>query len=277
MTRNDPLARRHEARASVWTSVWQQVCALCPAVPRAARLWQQAAFARPNPAKARAGIMFDSAQSLASGATDRGPWIDTAVNTPTSAARFLLWVDAVGGFFVCLGNETRLGQAVPGSTVELPLVADLSRHHATIRRDEEGYTIEPLRDVRLNHHKIDAVSWLTDGNLIEVGPALQLRFRRPHPLSATARLDFVTNHRTQPSAASVLLMADTCVLGPGENSHVVCRAWPHDVVLHRQQGRLFCRSASPVEIDGHRYAEGGPLTLRSRVIGEDFSFSLEEI
>jgi FHA domain len=221
--------------------------------------------------------MFDSAQSLTSGSTGRAPWIDTAVNSPTSGTRLLLWVDAVGGFFVCQGNEIRLGQAVPDATVEVPLLADLSRHHATIRRDEEGYTIEPLRDVRLNHDRIKSVSWINDGSLIELGPALQMRFRRPHPLSATARLDFVSNHRTQPSAAAILLMADTCVLGPGEGNHVVCRSWPHEVVLHRQHGGLVCRSATPVEIDGRRYTQGGPLTLRSRVIGEDFSFSLEEI
>lgn len=196
---------------------------------------------------------------------------------PGSKTRMLLWVDAVGGFFVCLGSEVRLGQAVPDSQVELPMLADLSRHHATIRRDEEGYTIEPVRDVRLNHHRLEATSWLNDGSLIELGPALQLRFSRPHPLSATARLDFVSNHRTQPSAAAVILMADTCVLGPGAQNHVVCRQLTHDVVLYRQHGSLYCRSAGPLEIDGKWYEQQGPLTPRSHVAGEHFSFGLEEI
>ena len=205
------------------------------------------------------------------------PWTENAVNNAASKSRLLLWVDAVGGFFVCPGAEVRLGQAVPDSTVDVPLLADLSRHHATIRRDEEGYTIEPVRDVRLNHQRISTVSWLNDGSLIELGPALRLRFSRPHPLSATARLDYASNHRTQPSSSAVLLMADTCVLGPSPTDHVVCRAWPHDVVLYRQHGGLYCSSATPLEVDGTRYENRAPLNLQSHVSGEGFSFSLEEI
>lgn len=204
--------------------------------------------------------------------TDSSP-----VNNAVSKSRFVLWVDAVGGFLTCLASEVRIGQAVPDCTVEIPLLADLSRHHATIRRDEEGYTLDPTRETWLNHQKITSVSWLNDGSLMEFGPALKMRFNRPHPLSATARLDYVSNHRTQPSSSAVLLMADTCVLGPGPNNHIVCRHWPHDVVLHRQQGVLVCRSATPFEVDGKRYEQKAPLSLHSRVTGEGFSFSLEEI
>ncbi len=186
------------------------------------------------------------------------PWIESAVKNPASNARLLLWVDAVGGFLVCQGNEIRLGQAVPGSPIELPLLADLSRHHATIRRDEEGYTVEPLREVWLNDHQIDATSWLADGSLLQLGRALKLRFSRPHPLSATARLDFLNHHRTQPSASAVLLMADTCVLGPGPKSHVVCRDWPHEVVLHRQHGGLYCRGPGALEVDGKVFPATSP-------------------
>jgi hypothetical protein len=75
----------------------------------------------------------------------------------------------------------------------------------------------------------------------------------------------------------VLLMADTCILGPGPGNHVVCRHWPHDVVLHRQHGGLYCRSATPVVVDTKRYDQRAPLGLHSRVDGEGFSFSLEEI
>ncbi len=221
--------------------------------------------------------MFDSTHPVSSQSADCVPWIRNAVNNAAAKSRLLLWVDAVGGFFVCPGNEIHLGQAVPDSTIDLPLLADLSRHHATIRRDEEGYTIEPLRDVRLNHERITATSWINDGSLIELGPALRMRFTRPHPLSATARLDFVSHHRTQPSSSAVLLMADTCILGPSAQNHVVCREWPHDVVLHRQHGGLYCTSAAQLEVDGTRHRGRAPLNMHSHVAGEGFSFSLEEI
>lgn len=222
-------------------------------------------------------MMFNTSGSLSNDSAAGCNWIERAVKPPVSKSRLLLWVDAVGGFFVCLGTEIRLGQAVPGSTVEVPLLADLSRHHATIRRDEEGYTIEPVRDVRVNHQRIEAISWLADGCTIELGPALRMRFSRPHPLSATARLDFLSNHRTQPSAAAILLMADTCVLGPESQNHVVCRHWKHDVVLHRQHGELHCRTSGTFEVDGKSHKQQALLTSQSHVEGEEFSFSLEEI
>jgi hypothetical protein len=261
----------------MWSTAWQYIRGTWPAVERAADAWRRMARSRDRGSEAGNQIMFDSARPMMTDSTACGPWIDRTVSNPSTKTRLLLWVDAVGGFFVCQGSEIRLGQAVPDATVEVPLLADLSRHHATIRRDEEGYTIEPVRDTWLNHQKIDSVHWINDGSLIALGPALRMRFSRPHPLSATARLDFISNHRTQPSSSSVLLMADTCVLGPGTSSHVVCRDWPHDVVLHRQHGGLVCRSATPFEVDGRRYDGSAPLTLRSRVSGDQFSFSLEEI
>jgi hypothetical protein len=214
---------------------------------------------------------------LSAAQADYVPWTENAVNPAAAKSRLLLWVDAVGGFFVCLGGEVRLGQAVPGGMIDLPLLADLSRHHATFRRDEEGYTIEPVRDVRLNGEPITTTSWINDGSLIELGPALKLRFSRPHPLSATARLDYVSHHRTQPSSSAVLLMADTLILGPGAGNHVVCRNWPHDLVLHRQHGGLYCTSSTSLEVDGQVYTSRAPLTANSHVAGEGFSFSLEEI
>jgi hypothetical protein len=221
--------------------------------------------------------MINSARPVPTNPADWLPWTENAVNNPVPKSRLLLWIDAVGGFLVCLGNQVQLGQAVPDSTVDVPLLADLSRHHATIRRDEEGYTIEPVRDVWLNGERITTNSWINDGSLIKLGPALEMRFRRPHPLSSTARLDFVSHHRSQPSSSAVLLMADTCVLGPAAQNHVVCRYWPHDVVLHRRHGGLYCASPTPIEVDGRRYTERAALNLHSRVDGEGFSFSLEEI
>ena len=214
--------------------------------------------------------MFSSAGPLSTDSAGGVQWTPSAVKNAVCKSRWLLWVDAVGGFFVCQGAEVRLGQATPDSDVELPLLADLSRHHATIRRDDEGYTIEPLRDVWVDGRRIETATWLNDGCTIRLGGALVMRFSRPHPLSATARLDFLSHHRTQPSATAVLLMADTCVLGPAATSHVVCRHWPHEVVLHRQHGGLFCRSATPLEIDGVRYqqprAADGQIAGRRRPI-----------
>jgi hypothetical protein len=103
-----------------------------------------------------------------------------------------------------------------------------------------------------------------------------MRFRRPHALSATARLEFVSHHRTQPAADAILLMGETCVLGPGASSHVVCRDWPHDVIIYRHDGQLHVRGEGTLEIDGAPHEGRGPVAMGSQVIGADFSLSLEK-
>src|SRR5205085_2531714 len=65
-------------------------------------------------------------------------------------SQYLLWIDGVGGFLVCLSHRVTLGQANPESVVDIPLLADVSRHHATIQRDPEGCFLEAIRKVQVN-------------------------------------------------------------------------------------------------------------------------------
>ena len=181
--------------------------------------------------------------------------------------RFLLWVDTVGGYWVCLGDEILLGQPVGLGQVDVPILGDLSNRHARIRRDGEGYLIEAIREVRIDGHRVADFVPLDDGNLIQLGPKVKLAFRRPHALSATARLDFVSHHRTQPSADAILLMADTCILGPKPNNHVVCRKWRDEVVLYRHENKLFCRGPGLLDIDGREHRQKGPINRNSRISG----------
>lgn len=202
--------------------------------------------------------------SLASAAEPTGP-------------RFVLWVDAVGGYLVCQGPEVSLGQPVPGYYVDVPILGDLSRLHAKIRRDGEGYLLEPIRQTRLNGRLLTQVTPLADGNLIELGSGVRLVFRRPHPLSTTARLDIASRHRTQPAVDGVILMGDTCVLGPGANSHVRCPDWTEEVVLAGRGEQLVCRAPGRFTIDGTDVEQRGPLKPTSHVAGGDFSLSLEKV
>ncbi len=48
-------------------------------------------------------------------------------------------------------------------------------------------------------------------------------------------------------------------------------------MLYRADERLFCRSSCPLEIDGIRCRDRGPVTFHSRIAGEGFAFSLEAI
>jgi FHA domain len=192
--------------------------------------------------------------------------------------RFLLWIDSVGGFWVCTSDAVTLGQPGGGCEVDVPILGDLSRRHALIRRDGEGYLIEAIREVRVNGRPTEPVASLVDGSTIELGQGVRLAFRRPNPLSATARLDFASRHRTQPRSDAVLLMADACVLGPRPRSHVVCPSWPHELILYRHDSQLYCRTRGPLEIDGVRCVDrGGPLRPNSRIVCEQYSLSLEAV
>ncbi len=194
-----------------------------------------------------------------------------------SAPRFLLWVDAVGGYLVCLANEVVIGQALPDSQVDIPILGDLSREHARIRRDREDYLIDPIADVRIRGKKIGATALLVDGDDIELGKGVTFRFRKPHPLSASAILELTSRHRTQPWADGVLLMAESCVLGPNRANHVVCRDWNEDLVLFQQEDGLYCRGMNALQIDGQNCDGFGRVSYNSRITGNDFSMSLEEI
>jgi hypothetical protein len=197
--------------------------------------------------------------------------------------RALLWIDAVGGFLVCLDDCIVLGQppagdhASGGARIAVPILADLSRRHAAIRREAGAYILEPLGRTLVDGREIKAPFVLSDNQLIQLGDNVRVRFTRPHALSATARLTIESHHKTQPSADAVLLMADSCVLGPNRHCHVRCRDWQSDVVVFRQDDRLFCRASEPLTIDG--VAADGENEIQSgvRVEGEEFSFTWETV
>ena len=201
---------------------------------------------------------------------------DPVRSTPPGPGRFLLWVDAVGGYLVSAADVVTIGQPEPGPGVEIPIQGDLSGRHARICRDGEGYVIEPRRPVVVGKRFVHDRTNLVDGTILELG-SVRLRFRIPHPLSASARLEILGGHRLLPAGDAVLLMAESLVLGPEPTSHVVCPNWSGRLVLFRQEGQLCCRSEGEFEVDGVTRRNRGSLTTDSRIQGEDFSLSLESV
>lgn len=195
-----------------------------------------------------------------------------ATNPPD---RRMMWVDAVGGFLVCLDDEILIGQPTPGSNIALPILADLSRRHAVLRREGGAYTLDPLGKVLVDGRELTGPTVLGGEHEIQLGSAVRLKFARPHALSSTARITIVSGHRSQPHADSILLMADSCVLGPKSHSHVTCKHWPGDVILFRQRGGLFCRASHSITVDG--VASEGPARVEcgTRLEGENLALSLE--
>ena len=207
----------------------------------------------------------------------QSPASDAREGRANSGSKFLLWIDGVGGFLTCLEPDLTLGQAVPHHSVDIPILGDVSRRHLRIERVSDGYVATPIQEVRINQKPCDSQRLLADQDVVDLGSGVAIRFRQPHPLSASARLEFLSRNRLQSAADGVLLMAESCVLGPGSQSHVVCRDWRHDLVLFRRDELLHCRCGEEFTVDGAPSDGAMRLGRNSRIDGEDFSVSLEEV
>jgi hypothetical protein len=208
--------------------------------------------------------------------SSRSSEVDTVAGKE-NPQRSLLWVDAVGGFLVCLDDTITIGQPSPSETLTLPILADLSRRHAVIRRDAGAYVIEPVQRTLIDGREIKHPHVLADNQLIQLGENVRIRFLKPHALSMTARLNIESHHKTQPTADAVLLMADSCVLGPNRHCHIRCRDWERDVIVYRQDNQVFCRADEPLSIDGVAAVSSSEIQPGARVEGESFSFAWETL
>ncbi|HLJ95710.1 MAG TPA: FHA domain-containing protein [Gemmataceae bacterium] len=195
---------------------------------------------------------------------------------PAPQQRFLLWIDGVGGYLVCLANRVTLGQATPDVYVDIPLFADVSRIHASLTRDVEGYLLEAARLLQVNGQTTDR-ALLQSGDRITLGATCQLQFRQPVPVSASARLDLASGHRLPLAVDGVLLMADTLVMGPDSQVHVPMPDLAQPIILYRHKDELGVRYAGNLIIDGRRCPERGLLRPNSTVTGDDFAFTIEPV
>ena len=150
-----------------------------------------------------------------------------------SLPRRVLWIDGIGGFLCCDQDEVVLGQAINGSLADLGIVGDLSRQAAAIRRSGDDYLLQPLQQMWLDESPVDRPQLLRDGAVLQLGRRVRVGFSKPNPLSATARLDMLSLNKWKPSVDGVLLLADSCVIGPNPGSHVKCPLWKQELLMFR--------------------------------------------
>jgi tetratricopeptide (TPR) repeat protein len=200
--------------------------------------------------------------------------VAVAVPADEPPHRFLLWIDGVGGYLVCLGSRITLGQATPDAFVDVPLFADVSRLHATLTRDAEGYLLESVRAIQVNGQPAER-TLLRPSDRITLGSSCQFQFRQPSPISASARLDLVSGHRLPLAVDGVLLMAETLLLGPSTQMHVTMPDLKQPVVLFRQKDALGVRCSGMFRVDGQKCEGRSLLGARAQVVGEDFAFAIE--
>ncbi len=200
---------------------------------------------------------------------------DLLAETSPGQQRRILWIDGVGGFLLVEKDEVLIGQAASGGSVDIAVVGDLSREAAAIRRVEGDYLLQPLQPTLVNGLPVDRAQLLTDETLIQLGKRVKIRFSRPSPLSATARLDMESLNRFKPHVDGILLLSDSCILGPNPGSHVMCPTWSNELLLFRHRSGWFFRSMVEVNVNGEPTQGQIPLVAGMRMDGEDFSLSIE--
>ncbi len=197
--------------------------------------------------------------------------------TPSPLQDFTLWVDGVGGFLVCCGLKNKIGQAILNSEVTIPLRGDLDRVHAKIETIEDRHLLHPIGEISIDGTPSPEPSLLAHGQTIGLGNSVAISYRKPHPLSSTAVLDFVSRHRTYPWSDAVLIAGETILLGAQSRNHIVCPHWHHELILFRRHNQWHCKSKADVYLDGQRLTDNACLNDKSHISGEDFSFSVEAV
>jgi hypothetical protein len=196
--------------------------------------------------------------------------------TNTASGCFYLWVDGVGAYQLFTGDRVTVGGPTREKDMaDLVLLANLSRKHATFVRADEGYILEAHGACKVADRAVEDRTHLNSNYKLELASGVKLKFRLPSVLSATAVLDFVSDHRPNRSIDGVILMDQACLLGPTADNHIVCPEWNETVVLFRKPGGFWCKSQSRVAIDGEWSDSGGPVKPGSCVSGSDFRFRLE--
>lgn len=200
--------------------------------------------------------------------------------TPTPmqpGQRYFLWIDGIGGYLLCLSPTIALGHLGSDKSVDVPLLADVSRLHATLRRDAEGeYLLESARPLRVNGRPVSR-GVLRHGDRLTLGDSCQLRFVRPSAVSASARLAFTSGHRSLPGVDSILLMAETLVLGAEEQSLVHVPDLRHPIVFFRTGEGLGLQHRGAFTVDGRKMSGRAELPAATRVVGDEFSLALEPV
>jgi hypothetical protein len=190
--------------------------------------------------------------------------------------RFLLWIDGVGGYLVCLGTRVAFGQATGETPIDVPLLADVARLHAEISRDGEGCVLESSRGALVNGTS-SVKSLLKSGDRVTLGTTCQFLFHQSVAISPTARLELVSGHRLHIAVDGVILMADSVILGPPGESHIIVPWLASPVVLYRAKDGLGVRIPGEFRVDSKVELNRATLPLPSVVSSELLSFAVEPV
>lgn len=197
---------------------------------------------------------------------------------PMSTDRYMLWIDGVGAWQLCVGSQFLIGGPTrEGASADICLMANLSRRHAAVLRNGEDWFIHPHSSTVVSGRAVSGPTLLRTGDEICLAERVRLGFRVPSVLTGSALMDFESHHRPVHSVNGIILMTDSILLGPRKDHHVCCPEWAEFVVIYHQDGVLRCRSKASLSVNGIRVRDSAVLSDGAIVSGDDFRFRIEKL
>lgn len=160
------------------------------------------------------------------------------------SGNMLLLVDGAGSFLLSVSGALRIGRAGAGGEVDVALPADVAAHHADILRSGGDYFLVAHGPATVNRRPVTRVL-LRDQDRVVLGTQGRFTFHKPSGKSASAVLRLSDRCRLAHDVSRVILLADTCVIGPQPSCHVPTRDTESRVVLFERDGRLHARRIAP--------------------------------
>ncbi len=167
----------------------------------------------------------------------------------------LLLIDGTGSALLVPGDTIRVGRAAGRVPVEIGLPAELQSHHADLVRKGEDYFLVAHGPATVNRARASRVL-LQNGDRIRLGDAARIDFHKPSARSETAVLKLSDSCRMAQDVSRVVILRDTCLIGPHATCHIETREGDAQIVLYDRAGELWAR---PVARDRRPAGEPRPI------------------
>jgi hypothetical protein len=188
-------------------------------------------------------------------------------------SKFTLRVEGAGSLCVFRQPVVTIGPISSSQQPDLGLLAEPGIPVATIERREDEYFIRG--NALAVNDRPGSGKLLASGDRIALSPRCRLSFALPSAASTTAVLDLTGSRFPTADVRRVILLDRDIILGAGLSTHVRVEGAEETVILHVRDGRLFCESKSPVEVnDGPMDRMTGiPMGAHVKVAGVSFVVS----
>lgn len=218
----------------------------------------------------------------------------SSISQVHGAESLRLWIDGVGVFFMNLKPALTVGgPAEDSDAADWAIWSTLSRHHVEIGRSDDGFVLRPLAlgPVFIAGSLVTSPLPLRHGTTITLSDtnasrpidgagddsSVRLLFQQPHPLSLTGVLKLVSPHRSVQALDGVVLLHDTCLVGPKKSHHIVCRDWPGDVRLTPSDGGVVCQANFDLSVNEQPCGTKTVIDRTATVEADGLRFRLERV